>query len=421
MNRTDTLIIGGSQAGLAMSRALTDLDVDHLILERGRIGERWRSERWASLRLLTPRWLSRIGGWPGGFGDPDAFMHKDELVTYLEAYASSFLAPIRQGTTVFRVESHGDGFRVRTNAGVIHARNVVVATGHSQHARIPAFGRRLDGGILQVTPTRYRTPTDIPDGGVLVVGASATGIQLADELHRAGRRVVVSVGRHTRMPRRYRDRDVLEWLHRMGSFAQTPERVRDPEASRGQPSLQLVGSLDHASLDLGVLQARGIECVGRASWADGGRMHFDDDLVENVAAADFKWASLRTRIDQWIDREGFGAFVAEPDDFRPVPLPDERTHLDFRAEGIRTVLWATGFGRSYPWLKVPVLDARGEIIQRGGVTPVPGLYTLGLNFQRRRSSSFLVGVASDAAELARHLVRTRHGARDVRLAGRGVA
>lgn len=419
MRRIEAVLIGGGQAGLAMSRSLTARGVEHVVLERGRVGERWRSERWDSLRLLTPRWLSRLSGWDDGEDDPHGFMHRDEVGTYLERYARAFDVPLREGVTVTSVERDGEGFRVETQAGCWSADAVVIATGESQDAFVPSMARDLAGWVHQVTPTRYRNPGDLPEGGVLVVGASATGIQLAQEIHASGRPVTLSVGRHTRLPRRYRGHDILEWLQRMGLLDQRLEEVRSAVASRDQPSMQLVGSTDHRSVDLRVLQDEGVALVGRAEGGVGARMYFADELVEAIAAADVKLAGLRLRIDRFVADEGLRDACGPEEPFVPVPLPDSPPSLDLRARGIRTVMWATGFRRSYPWLRVPVLDAGGELRHEGGVTPVSGLYVLGLNFQRRRSSSFISGVALDAEELADHLVRAR--ARPKGRHGRAVA
>ncbi len=409
MPRVDTVIVGGSQSGLAMSRALSDRGVEHVVLEQGRIGARWRAQSWDSLRLLTPRWLSRVGGWSDRGGDPDAFMHWTELVEYLEGYARSFSAPVLENTSVESARREGDRFEIHTSGQTWQADRLVVATGQSQTAAVPEFAHRLDPRIRQVVPTDYRRPSGLAPGGVLVVGSSATGVQLAAELRRSGRDVVLAVGRHTRLPRRYRGRDVMEWLHAMGSLGERAGDVRDLAASRAQPSLQLVGSApgEPADVDLGVLQRLGVRLVGRVVGADGARMTTADDLAENIAAAEFKWAMIRRRIDRRLARERLERFADDPDPFRPVPMPDAPTSLNLHALGIRTVIWATGFRRTYPWLQLPAFDEAGEIRHREGVGAVPGLYTMGLNFQRRRSSSFLLGAADDALELARHMDRAR--------------
>lgn len=404
MRRTDTIVIGGGQAGLAMSRCLSDRAIDHVVLERGRVGERWRSERWDSLRLLTPNWLSRLPGFRYQGPDPDGYMTMPEVVDYFERYAQSFAAPVEVGTTVQAVVSADGGYRVVTNRGVWRAANVVIATGYCDVAFVPDMGAGLPEDVLQLVPTRYRSPSQLPEGGVLVVGAAASGIQLADEIHSSGRPVTLSVGRHTRLPRRYRGKDILWWLDVMGIFDETIEHVFDADISRHQPSLQLVGRPDHSTLDLSMLQDRGVRLVGRAVGLAGYTVSFADDLVAYTAAADVKLAKLLTRVDDFVARGGLAGTVGDPEPFVPFHWPAPApTEINLRAAGIRTVLWATGFRRSYPWLKAPVLDERGEIRHRGGVTPAPGLYVLGLQFQRRRKSAFIDGVGDDASVLAEHL------------------
>ena len=413
MRSTDVVDIGGGQAGLAMSRCLAERGIDHVVLERGRVAERWRSERWDSLRLLTPRWQARLPGWSYRGRDREGFMTRGEVVGYLDGYARSFGAPVESGVSVTRVARDGAGFGVTTDRGQWSAAAVVVATGYCDAPFVPPLAAGLTHEVAQVVPTRYRRPAQLPPGGVLVVGASSTGVQLAEEIQRAGRQVTLAVGRHTRLPRRYRGRDILWWLDSAGILDETAAQVADLEASRRQPSLQLIGSEDHRSIDLGVLRAAGIRLTGRVVGVEDGRVHLANDLAESVAAAEGKLARLLRRIDDHAERSGLADGTA-PEPVHPMPVPVPPTSLDLRAEGIRTVLWATGYRRRYPWLRLPVLDVRGEIRHSGGVTPEPGLYVLGLHFLRRRNSSFLDGVGADARDLAghlaRHLERPRRGA-----------
>ena len=406
MRRTETLIIGGGQAGLALSRCLQDRDVDHVLLERGRVAERWHSERWDSLRLLSPNWQTRLPGYRYGGPDPDGYMTSGEVARYLEAYARSFAAPVEAETTVLGVVRDDDGaYGVVTDRGTWRARSVVIATGHCDVPLVPSFAARLSPAIHQLSPSRYRNPGQLPDGGVLVVGASASGAQLADELRDAGRKVYLSAGRHTRLPRRYRGRDILRWLDAMGILDETADQVWDLEASRRAPSFQLVGRPDHSSLDLGILQARGVRLLGTAVDADLSRIGFCDDLAATVARSDAKLTRLLTRIESFVTRAGLETEVGDPEPIPPVSPEPAPTELDLRREGITTVLWATGFRRRYDWLRVPVLDARGELRQTGGVTDSPGLYAIGLRFMRRRNSSFIDGVGADAFELSAHIAR----------------
>jgi putative flavoprotein involved in K+ transport len=405
MKRTDVIVIGGGQAGLAMSRRLTDRGIDHAVLERGRVAERWRSERWDSLRLLTPRWQSRLPGWAYRGPDPHGFMATSEVVQYLDDYARSFSAPVHTGVTVEGVERDLEGFRVETTAGAWRAATVVIATGHCDRPRVPALAAALSPGIVQVVPSAYRNPGQLPEGAVLVVGASATGVQLAAEIERSGRRVTLAVGGHTRLPRRYRGLDIMAWLDAMGVLTEAATEVFDVAASREEPSLQLVGDDDHHSLDLGFLQEQGVRIVGRLVRAAGRQASFADDLSASIGHAETKMHHLLDRVDRFIASRGLSTSFPEGDRPRPVPVPEAPGAIDLARAGIRTVVWATGYRREYPWLRVPVVDDRGELRHQGGITAEPGLYALGLYFMRRRNSSFLDGVGADAAELAEHIER----------------
>jgi putative flavoprotein involved in K+ transport len=280
---------------------------------------------------------------------------------------------------------------------------VVIATGYADRPHVPRLSGQVPSGIAQLVPTKYRSPDQLRPGGVLVVGASASGIQIADELGRSGRDVTIAVGHHTRLPRTYRGRDILWWLDRMGVFDEKVEQVYDVEISRDQPSLQLIGTPDRRTLNLKGLREQGVRVVGRLRDIRRSVARFDDDLVATTAAADIKLASLLRRIDRFISGSGLGAPAA--DEFEPhcLGFAGAETELDLQRAGIGTVLWATGFRRHYPWLRVPVLDERGEIRHAGGVTPVPGLYTIGLHFLRRRNSSFIDGVGPDAVALSTDL------------------
>jgi putative flavoprotein involved in K+ transport len=407
MKSIDTLVIGGSQAGLAMSHCLAERGIEHVVLERGRIGERWRSETWKSLRLQTPNWQSRLPGYHYRGADPHGFMTKDELVSYLESYAASFQPPVEEQTAVLDVRSASTGFQVDTTRGAWTARNVVVATGHSAIPWVPEWGQALPADVCQVTPSAYLEPEQLPRGGVLVVGASATGTQLAEEIHLSGRPVTLAVGRHTRFPRRYRGRDIFAWLDGTGVLDERAEQVRDLRRAIAQPSFQLVGTPQHATLDLGTLERMGVRLVGRALAAEGGQVRLQRDLAASMAHADDKLAGILQRIDRFIERAALTAEVQPIDAPSPLAAPAAPPRLDLEREGIRTVLWATGFRRDYSWLSVPVLDAQGDILHRLGVTPAPGLYVLGMRFQCRRNSNFIDGVGVDAAELADRIASGR--------------
>jgi putative flavoprotein involved in K+ transport len=401
--RINTVIIGAGQAGLAMSHCLSDLGIEHVVLERGKPAQRWRRQSWDSLHLLTPNWMTRLPGFQYEGPDADGFMSAAELIAFLERYAVSSAAPVLSDTEVHAVERAANGFRVVTSRGAWSASSVVVATGYCDLPAVPAVSRRLAGSFRQMVPADYRRPEQLPPGGVLVVGASSTGVQLADEIQRSGRQVTLAVGRHTRLPRRHRGRDILWWLDRLGVLSQGADAVHDIERSRDQPSLQLVGRSDHSSLDLAVLHDRGVRLVGRVMDIEGHLVSLDDELVATAAAADVKMAQILMRIDEFIARTGIAA--PPPGPFNPTwPLGvDAPRRLDLKDERISTVIWATGYRRAYPWLRVPVFDLHGEIRHKGGVTPEAGLYVLGLNFQRRRNSSFIDGVGDDAWTIAREI------------------
>jgi putative flavoprotein involved in K+ transport len=401
-----TIVIGAGQAGLAMSCCLSELGIEHVVLERGNVAQRWRSQSWDSLHLLTPNWMTRLPRFQYDGPNPDDFMSVPDLIAFFERYAVLAQAPVLTETTVQSVQRSRDGFRVATNRGDWTASSVVVATGFCDLPSVPAASRGLPPSVLQIVPSNYRRPGQLPAGRVLVVGASSSGIQLADEIQRSGRQVTLAVGRHTRLPRRYRGRDILWWLDRLGLLSQGIDAVQDIERSRHQPSLQLIGGPDHSSLDLAVLHDRGVRLVGRVRDINGHRVSLADDLVATTAAADVKMAEILMRIDRFIATAGIPATSPEP--FNPTwPVAaDTPDILDLRNERIETVIWATGYRRAYPWLQVPVLNSHGEVRHTGGITSEPGLYVLGLNFQRRRNSSFIDGVGDDARVIAREIARS---------------
>jgi len=401
MNVVDTMVIGAGHAGLAVSRCLTDRGIEHVVLERGRLAERWRSARWDSFRLLTPNWLTRLPGRVYDGPDPDGFMGSAELVGQLEAYAAGFAAPVLDRTPVTDVRPEADGYQVRTDTGGWRASNVVIATGYHSRALVPPFAAALPADIAQVTPAGYRSPERLPAGAVLVVGASASGVQIADELARAGREVIVAVGAHTRLPRRYRGRDMFWWLDRTGSLDRTRAEVPDARTDR-EPSLQLTG--DDRAVDLAALRDRGVRLAGRFVDLHGGVARFADDLTDTVAAADIRMRRVLSTIDRYA---GGLSGVPNEDPPRPVTVPRGPSRLDLGRAGIGAVVWATGSRPSYPWLAVPVLDTAGRLRHRRGVTEAPGLYAVGLRFQHRRRSTLIDGAGEDAAFLVDHIVTQR--------------
>jgi putative flavoprotein involved in K+ transport len=401
---TDTLVVGAGQAGLSLSHHLTRAGLRHVVLERGRIGERWRSERWDSLSLLTPNWLNRLDG-GAAHADPDAFLAKGEFIDYLDRYARGHDAPVHEHVAVEAVERwRGNGFHVRTDAGAWRARRIVVATGDAAEPLVPAAAATAPAGLRQLHSSRYRNPAQLPPGGVLVVGAGPSGQQIAAELRRAGRDVVLAVGRHARILRRYRGRDIWHWIDGLGDLERSIDDVDDPVAAKRSPSLTLTGANGGEQLDLAVLQALGVAIVGRVRGFDGRRALLATDLRASLDDADRRLRRLLARIDAHIDTLP-GVWPYAADRLAEISVAQPPDALDLERSCVSSVIWATGYRRRYPWLHVPSVDRRGEIVHRHGVTGVPGLYVLGLKFQRRRGSHFIGRVGADAAFLARRIVR----------------
>jgi putative flavoprotein involved in K+ transport len=398
--RIDAIVIGAGQAGLAASSWLDRLGIEHLVLERGQVAQRWRSERWESLRLLTPSWQSRLPGWRYRGGDPHGYMTMPEIVDYLASYAASLRSRVHEHTEVLSLDASSGGYRVATSRGVYCSRVVVVATGACHVPSVPGMAGQLSPDLAQTTPAGYRRPDDLPAGGVLVVGASASGVQLADELAASGRAVTLSVGRHTRVPRIHRGRDIMWWLDVTGILSETIDDVPHLARARGQPSLQLVGRPDRADLDLPALAARGVRLVGRAVAATRTRIAFACDLPARAADADGRRDRLIARIEEFIERAGLSGSLPDPEPLGPARLPRAPTAVDLDREAIRSVVWATGYRTTYPWLKVPVLDEQGALRHKGGVTTAPGLYALGLPHLRSRRSTYIDGVGDDARVIA---------------------
>jgi putative flavoprotein involved in K+ transport len=385
------------------------------VLERGELASSWR-ERWDSLRLLTPNWQSRLPGVAYEGDDPDGYMTAAEVVELVERFAASARAPVRTRTGVSSVRREGDdGYRLTTGHGEIQARTVVIASGACNLAAVPAFANVVPAGVEQITPLRYRNPDQLPEGGVLVVGASATGVQLAAEISRSGRPVVMAVGEHVRMPRMYRGRDVLWWMDASGVWDQRHDEVEDLTRARRLPSPQLVGAPERKTLDLGALAAIGVELVGRWASVRDGVALFSGGLRNVCSLADLKLNRLLGGFDEWAQASGSDAEVGPPERLAPTEPPGSpRWRLDLRSGEIRTILWATGFRPDYRWLDVPVLDAKGQLRHDGGVVDSPGLYALGLPVLRRRKSTFLHGIEDDAREVIGELGRYLAGGPRIR-------
>jgi putative flavoprotein involved in K+ transport len=396
----DTLVIGGGQAGLAVSHMLSRRGCRHLVVERARIAERWRSERWDGLRFQFPNWSVKLPDFPFRHADPDGFCTSAEIVDFLTAYARHIAVPIRCGVAVTRLGHHGTGFIAETSDGVLSAANVVVATGPYQRAVVPPLlPQALD--LFQVHASRYRAPEQLPPGAVLVVGSGASGAQIAEELLRAGRRVWLSVGHHRRMPRRYRGRDLIGWISTLG-LDQTPVARRGPDKT-----LPLItGAYGGHTIDFRDFAAQGITLIGRLVAAADGVVEIAADLAENIASGDRAFAGFLDLVDDHIAQHKLDvpeepeARAARPD---PPDLLKPLRRLDLREAGIGAVIWSTGYACDFSWIDLPVFTAQGEPAHRDGVTAVPGLYFVGLQWLSRMNSSFLSGVGQDADAIARHI------------------
>ena len=402
--RFTAVVIGAGHAGLAASHFLSQRSIDHVVLERGEVANSWRRERWDSLRLLTPNWQSRLPGLRYEGPDPDGYMTVPEVTEFIERFAKVSRAPVRTGVNVTSVRPAGDGYQVTTDSGEIAARAVVIATGACNRPTVPPVGAAVPASVRQLTPFDYRGPAGLPDGGVLVVGASATGVQLAAELARSGRPVTLSVGEHTRLPRTYRGRDVLWWMDASGVWNQRYDELDDLTRARRLPSPQLVGTPERATLDLNALDSLGVGLAGRLAAVRDGRALFSGGLRNVFSLADLKLNRLLGTFDDWAAMAGRDAEVDAPERFAPTRVPDKaRLQLDLGSGEIKSIVWATGFRPDYGWLDVPVVDAKGQLLHDGGVVDRPGLYALGLPVLRRRKSTFICGIEDDARAVIDHL------------------
>jgi putative flavoprotein involved in K+ transport len=377
-----------------------------VVLERGEVANSWRRERWDSLHLLTPNWQSRLPGHAYRGGDPDGFMSMAEVVEFIAGYAAASPVPVRTHTEVTSVTRSDGGYRVVTTDGTIECRCLVVASGAANIARVPPLRQAVPAGIECFSAFDYRNPDRLPPGGVLVVGASATGVQLADEIVRSGRPVTLSVGEHVRLPRSYRGRDVLWWMEYSGVWGQRYDEIEELERARRLPSPQLVGTPERMTLDLNRLRGAGVEVVGRLGTIRDGRALFSGGLANQFALADLKMERLLDTFDLWQRDTSPHVAPGPPERFEPTRVPSApRLSIDLRGGEIRSIVWATGFRPDYRWLKVPVLNHLGELAHEGGVVSgAPGLYAIGLPVLRRRKSTFIIGCEDDAREVVAQLV-----------------
>ncbi|WEK11883.1 MAG: NAD(P)/FAD-dependent oxidoreductase [Candidatus Pseudomonas colombiensis] len=402
----DTLIVGAGQAGVAMSEHLSKLGVPHLVLERERIAERWRTGRWDSLVANGPAWHDRFPGLEFDGLDPDAFASKDQVADYFEAYAKAFNAPIRTGVEVHRVQRNADrpGFTVNTSEGVIEAQHVVVATGPFQRPVIPPIAAQA-GAISQIHSADYRNPQQLPEGAVLVVGAGSSGVQIADELQRSGRQVYLSVGAHDRPPRSYRNRDFCWWLGVLGQWD-----AEGVEPGKEHVTIAVSGARGGETIDFRRLAQQGMTLVGLTQSFSNGVVNFEANLAENLARGDENYLALLDAADAYIARNGLD-LPLEPEarDMLPDPacVSQPILQLDLAKAGVTSIIWATGYGVDYQWLQVDAFDANGKPRHQRGVSSEPGVYFVGLPWLSRRGSAFIWGVWHDARHIGEHIAKQR--------------
>ena len=397
----DTVVIGGGQAGLAMSAELQKRGREHVVLERQQIGQRWRTERWESLRFQFPNWTIELPGYVYSGDDPDGFTHWREILRIVEEYAANTRAPVREHTEVTELRAEEGGFVLSIPDGTIHARQVVVATGPFQRPRVPQFSEDIEPSVVQTDPTRYRRPDDLPDGAVLVVGSGASGCQIGDELMRAGRTVFLSVSRHRRVPRRLGGRDVYWWLDRMGRFAQTIDSL---PGRQWPPSTVVTGVSAGYDVNVRQMAADGIRVLGRVIGASDGTLAIARNANEVLDEADEAFAGFVAAAREIAAANPDVELSDEPTGSAVLPAKvDEIEYLDLRSEEVAAIVWATGSDYDYGWLRAPVLDVQGRPLQQRGVTATPGLYFLGLHWMHTFKSGLLAGVGSDAEYLAEHI------------------
>ena len=398
----DVAIIGAGQAGLATSWYLTQANVDHVILEAGRVAETWRTRRWDSFCLVTPNWTVKLPGGEYAGPDPDGYMNLTELVDHFQLWANSFHAPVQESCSVAALDADTNNFVLTTSSGKIRARTVVVASGGYQRAHLPPNANQIPDSVIQILAEDYTNPDAIPPGAVLIVGSGQTGCQLAEELHQAGRKVILSCGRCPWAPRRMGGQDLVWWVVESGWWQRTPDQLPSPAARlTGNP--QNTGHGRGHDLHYRTLQAMGVELVGHYIGAADGTVHFADDLAATVAAGDAMSAFFKKWIDAVCEKRG----IPVPWEMPPPMQVDARAELDIAREGISTVIWTSGYRPAYGWVHFPVFDEMGFPIQRDGSSSVPGLYFMGVHFQRKAQSAVLYGVGEDAELVARDIVEKR--------------
>ena len=410
MRGPEVIVIGAGQAGLCTSYCLSDYGIDHVVLERGVLGESWAKRRWDSFTLVTPNWTIRLPGAEYRGPEPDGFMRRDDFAAYLAQWAERFGCPIRTGVAATGLGQGTNGrLQVDTTDGPLEAPAVVVATGTMQTPRRPALAECVSPRIRQLDAETYRNPDDLPLGAVLVVGSGQTGVQIADELRLSGRRVFLSASRAMRVPRRYRGRDCVAWLEKLGFFDRTPDMLDSP-AQRFRAEVQASGRDGRRRVGLHSLHRAGVELLGRLTAADGEKMRFADDLRHNMENADRFSRTFQEGVDTFIERNGIDAPLPSAEELDGEPTEGDwsvshRPSIDLGDEHVTTIVWATGFSYDFSWIDFPVRDEMGYPVTDHGATIVPGLYFMGLNWMVKRKSGLLYGVGDDARHVATHIAR----------------
>jgi putative flavoprotein involved in K+ transport len=401
--RRAVVVIGGGQAGLSTSYHLTQRGIDHVVLERDRVGHEWRDRRWDSFCLVTPNWQCRLPGFAYRGDDQDGFMVRADVVRYLEDYAKSFEVPLVEGVEATRLRQDRGGYVVGTPRGDILAEQVVLATGPYQVPLIPRIAERLPDALVQVHSSGYRNPEQLPPGDVLVVGTGQSGCQIAEDLHLAGRRVHLAVGSAPRVARRYRGRDVVAWLDDMGYYRKSIGDFADADTVRFRVNHYVTGRDGGRDIDLRLFARQGMRLYGRLKTVEDGVFRFADDLEHNLDQADAVSESIKDTIDTYIASNGISA----PDEPRYTPVWRPSDQLGLSTSDITSVVWSTGFGRDHRWIDVPVFDGRGYPTHDRGVTSSPGLYFVGLPWQHTWGSGRFSGVAADAEHIVDRIATTR--------------
>jgi putative flavoprotein involved in K+ transport len=401
-------IVGGGQAGLSMSYCLKERGVDHIVFEKNQVGHAWRSKRWDSFCLVTPNWQCRLPGYPYPGNDPNGFMQKDEIVQYVEAYADSFAPPLKEGVEVSSVRKNSaeNVFELTTSIGEFTADQVVIAVGGYHLPKIPKMAERFPETIVQLHSSEYKNPESLPDGSVLVVGTGQSGCQIAEDLHLAGRQVHLCVGSAPRSPRRYRGKDVVDWLEQMGYYDLSINDHPQKEKVRTKANHYVTGRDQGREIDLRQFALEGMQLHGSLKTISGSQLEFRDNLKQNLDQADAVAESIKKTIDGFIEKHQISAPVNPP--YSPVWQPSaEGRSLDYQQSNISTVIWSTGYQADFSWIEIPVFDGKGYPGHDRGVTSVWGLYFLGLPWLYTWGSGRFSGIARDATYLADYIMARR--------------